>query len=70
VYFVGAACDMLENVGALGVLWSPAGGDALWASLLLAAKQAKLVMQQFVPLATLIAVVLGAGGWLYRRAAR
>jgi hypothetical protein len=70
VFFVGAACDMLENVGALGVLWSPAGSDALWAGLLLAAKQVKLVMQQFVPFATLVAVLLGAGGWLYRRVAR
>jgi hypothetical protein len=69
-FFVGPAFDMLENVGALGVLWAPAGSDDLWAGLLLAAKQAKLVMQQFVPLATLLAVVLGAGGWIYQRLAR
>jgi hypothetical protein len=65
VFLIGAPFDMLENIGALGVLW--AANIDPWATLLIMAKQVKLVTQQFVPLATLIAFLVGAGGWVRGR---
>jgi hypothetical protein len=65
VFLIGAPFDMLENIGALGVLW--AADTDPWATLLILAKQVKLVTQQFIPLATLIASVVGIGGWIRGR---
>jgi hypothetical protein len=67
LFLVSAVFDMTENIGALGVLWSPVSQGQGWAAVLLTAKQFKLVGQQFVPLAALAAVVAGGGGWVRRR---
>ena len=65
MFLIGAPFDLLENIGALGVLWAQSIDP--WATLLIAAKQAKLITQQFIPLATLIGLVIGGIGWLRGR---
>ena len=66
LFLLTALFDLLENVGAVGVVWS-GGAGGVWSNILLFGKGLKLIAMQIIPLMTVAGVLVGAGVWLWSR---